>query len=76
MSVTDALTIYGPLGVWVCYSVIRERYLTKKMEELSLRFDAERTRWNIERMAWIRLVGKRLKVSDETITHITSKNDS
>tara|TARA_R100000458_G_C8278525_1_gene254885 strand:+ start:5948 stop:6172 length:225 start_codon:yes stop_codon:yes gene_type:complete len=74
MSVTDALTVYGPLGVWVVYSIIREKWLMQKMEELSLRFDGERTRWNRERMAWIRLVGKRLKVSDETIMEITDND--
>ncbi|QDP46555.1 MAG: hypothetical protein Unbinned4098contig1000_15 [Prokaryotic dsDNA virus sp.] len=71
----EILADYGVLGLWVAYSIIRERWLLSKIEELSLRFDGERTAWNRERMAWIRMVGKKLDVSDATIMEIMDKRN-
>lgn len=55
---------YGVLGCWVVFSIIRERFLLKKMEELSLRFDGERGKWHNERTRWLRTLGR--KLSDDT----------
>jgi len=71
VSALEILSAYGPLGVWVAFSVIRERWLLDKMEELSLRFDNERRHWNNERMRWISVLGRKLELSDDTITSIT-----
>ena len=65
MDFTQTLIDYGVLGCWVIYSIIRERFLLKKMEELSLRFDEERKRWNSERSKWLTTLGR--KMSDYTI---------
>jgi hypothetical protein len=61
----EALLVdYGVLGCWVVFSIIRERWLLKKMEELSLRFEGERGRWHNERTRWLRTLGR--KLSDAT----------
>tara|TARA_R110000824_G_scaffold34256_1_gene109062 strand:+ start:270 stop:479 length:210 start_codon:yes stop_codon:yes gene_type:complete len=62
---------YGVLGAWVVYSIIRERFLLKKMEELSLRFDGERGKWHNERTRWLRTLGK--KLSDQTIDEVQNR---
>lgn len=68
-AVLTFLSEYSVLGAWVIYSIIRERFLLKKMEELSLRFDAERRRWDNERSKWLTTLGR--KVSDKTIFEVT-----
>ena len=50
----EILTQYGVLGVWVMYAVVRERWLLRKMEQLSLRFDRERQTWHEEREQFIK----------------------
>ena len=45
----EILTQYGVLGVWVIYATMREKWLLKKLEDLSLRFDSERENWHEER---------------------------
>lgn len=50
----EILTQYGVLGVWVMYAIIRERWLLRKMEQLSLRFDRERQTWHEEREQFIK----------------------
>jgi len=50
----EILTQYGVLGVWVMYAVVRERWLLRKMEQLSLRFDKERQTWHEEREQFIK----------------------
>lgn len=71
MDITQTLMDYGVLGCWVLYSIIRERFLLKKMEELSLRFDNERKRWNDERTRWLRTLGR--KLSDDTIVEVQDR---
>jgi len=55
---------YGVLGCWVIFSIIRERFLLKKMEEQSDRFNNERGKWYHERDRWLRTLGR--KMSDQT----------
>lgn len=50
----EILTQYGVLGVWVMYAIVRERWLLRKMEQLSLRFDKERQTWHEEREQFIK----------------------
>ena len=73
MDITESLVDYGVLGCWVIYSIIRERFLLKKMEELSLRFDNERTRWDRERSRWLKTLGR--KLSDDTIDETMWRKD-
>ena len=75
MSLLDALTVYGPLGIWVAFSVVRERWLLKKMEELSMRFENERRRWDSERIRWMRVLGRKGIIGDETVLDITSDRE-
>ena len=56
---------YGVLGCWVIFSIIRERFLLKKLEEQSDRFMNERGKWFEERERWLRTLGR--KLSDGTI---------
>ena len=56
---------YGVLGCWVIFSIIRERFLLKKLEEQSDRFMNERGKWYEERERWLRTLGR--KLSDGTI---------
>ena len=70
-ALAQTLTTYGPLGVWVAYSIVRERWLLKKMEELSLRFESERARWDRERIKWLTILGRKGVVSDATIYEVT-----
>ena len=67
----DLLLTYGPLGIWVAFSIVRERWLLRKIEELTLRFEAERRRWDIERTKWMVVLGRKGVVSDRTIMDIT-----
>ena len=62
---------YGVLGCWVIYSIVRERWLLKKMEELSMRFDGERGKWHNERERWLTTLGR--KLSDRTIDETIGK---
>tara|TARA_R100000808_G_C2135273_1_gene143690 strand:+ start:1321 stop:1542 length:222 start_codon:yes stop_codon:yes gene_type:complete len=73
MDFTQTLIDYGVLGCWVVYSILRERFLLKKMEELSLRFDEERKRWNSERSKWLTTLGR--KLSDYTIDETMRRDD-
>ena len=56
---------YGVLGCWVIFSIIRERFLLKKLEEQSEKFLNERGKWYDERERWLRTLGR--KLSDRTI---------
>ena len=67
----DLLLTYGPLGIWVALSIVRERWLLRKIEELNLRFEAERRRWDSERTKWMVVLGRKGVVSDRTIMDIT-----
>ncbi len=71
LSISELFTTYGPLGVWVAYSVVRERWMMAKMEELSLRFDTERNNWHKERMRWVNILGRKGIVSADTVMEIT-----
>ena len=56
---------YGVLGCWVIFSIIRERFLLKKLEEQNENFLNERGKWYDERERWLRTLGR--KLSDQTI---------
>jgi len=49
MEFFDILTQYGVLGVWVVYAITRERWLLRKIEEISERSTKERETWHKER---------------------------
>ena len=34
MDLAAALTTYGPLGIWVAFSIVRERWLLGKLDEM------------------------------------------
>ena len=55
---------HGVLGCWVIYSIIRERLMLKRIDELTFRYEGERERWHNERTRWLRTLGR--KLSDET----------
>tara|TARA_R110000824_G_scaffold20947_1_gene78570 strand:+ start:4697 stop:4936 length:240 start_codon:yes stop_codon:yes gene_type:complete len=61
----EILTGYGALGCWVVFSIIRERILMAKIDQLTLRFESERMRWDRERTRWLKTLGR--KLSDRTI---------
>lgn len=56
---------YGVLGCWVIFSIIRERFLLKQLQEQSDKFENERGKWFEERERWLRTLGR--KLSDRTI---------
>jgi len=56
---------YGVLGCWVIFSIIRERFLLKKLEEQNENFLNERGKWYDERERWLRTLGR--KKSDLSI---------
>ena len=49
----DILTQYGVLGIWVLYAITRERWLLRKIEEISERSSKERDKWHLEREQFI-----------------------
>jgi len=68
-NIAEILTGYGPLGCWVVFSIVREKFLLKKMELQSDRFENERGKWYDERTRWLKTLGRKLsdKTIDETI---------
>lgn len=75
MDLTAALTTYGPLGVWVAFSVVRERWLLAKLDEMQREQIIERNKWNSERMRWLTVLGRKLELSDHTITGVMQDDD-
>ena len=53
MEFFDILTQYGVLGIWVLYAITRERWLLRKIEEISERSTKERELWHDERKHFI-----------------------
>ena len=53
MEFFDILTQYGVLGVWVLYAITRERWLLRKIEEISERSTKERELWHEERESFM-----------------------
>ena len=49
MDTFEILTQYGVLGIWVLYAITRERWLLRKIEEISARSTEERETWHKER---------------------------
>ena len=49
MDTFEILTQYGVLGIWVLYAITRERWLLRKIEEISERASKEREVWHGER---------------------------
>jgi len=49
MDTFEILTQYGVLGIWVLYAITRERWLLRKIEEISERSTKERELWHQER---------------------------
>tara|TARA_R100000734_G_scaffold17773_1_gene14217 strand:- start:97 stop:369 length:273 start_codon:yes stop_codon:yes gene_type:complete len=54
MEFFDILTQYGVLGVWVVYAITRERWLLRKIEEISDRSTRERETWHKEREQFLK----------------------
>jgi len=75
MDLTAALTTYGPLGIWVAFSVVRERWLLGKLDEMQRDQIKERVGWNKERMRWLAVLGRKLELSDHTITGVMQDED-
>ena len=65
---TDLLMEYGVLGLWVLFSIYREKQLMKRMDELELRHRLERDEWNNERTRWMRTLGR--KLGDNTFMEV------
>ena len=42
MDTFEILTQYGVLGIWVLYAITRERWLLRKIEEISARSTKDR----------------------------------
>lgn len=49
MDTFEILTQYGVLGIWVLYAITRERWLLRKIEQISERATKERAIWHKER---------------------------
>jgi len=54
MDTFEILTQYGVLGIWVLYAITRERWLLRKIEEISARSTRERETWHEERESYIK----------------------
>jgi hypothetical protein len=54
MDTFEILTQYGVLGIWVLYAITRERWLLRKIEEISKRSTRERETWHEERESYIK----------------------
>jgi len=67
-NLTDILLEYGVLGLWVGFSLYRERQLMRRMDELELRHRLEREEWNNERTRWMRTLGR--KMGDNTFMEV------
>ena len=66
--ITEILLEYGVLGLWVIFSIYRERQLTTRMDALELRHSLEREAWNNERTRWLRSLGR--KMGDNTFMEV------
>ena len=75
MDLAAVLTTYGPLGIWVAFSVVRERWLLGKLDEMQKEQIIERNKWNSERMRWLAVLGRKLELSDHTITGVMQEDD-
>ena len=75
MDLAAALTTYGPLGIWVAFSIVRERWLLGKLDEMHEAQGKERVRWNKERMRWLTVLGRKLDLTDNTITGVMQDED-
>ena len=75
MDLAAALPTYGPLGIWVGFSVVRERWLLGKLDEMQKDSALERVAWNKERMRWLTVLGRKLELSDHTITGVMQDED-
>ena len=63
------LTDYGVLGLWVAFSILRERNLMTRMDNQHDAFATERARWNTERTKTLTIIGRRM--SDRTFQDVT-----
>ena len=54
MDTFEILTQYGVLGIWVLYAITSERWLLRKIEEISARSTKERETWHEERESYIK----------------------
>ncbi len=64
----DILLEHGVLGLWVIFSIYRERHLAKRIDTMQMRFDMERVSWNNERTRWLHTLGR--KISDDTFMDV------
>ena len=75
MDLAAALTTYGPLGIWVAFSIVRERWLLGKLDEMQNAQVKERVAWNKERMRGLTVLGRKLELTDHTITNVMQDED-
>ena len=67
------LVDYGVLGLWVVFSILRERHLLRRLDDMNAAFNVERGRWNRERYRWLTILGR--KLSDRTLHDLTDSPD-
>ena len=75
MELAAALTTYGPLGIWVAFSIVRERWLLGKLDQMQEAQGKERVRWNKERVRWLTVLGRKLELTDNTISNVMQDED-
>ena len=71
MDTFEILTQYGVLGIWVLYAITRERWLLRKIEEISERASKERLE---ERNSFIRQIQKILNENNGIKSTQTKNN--
>ena len=67
-TITQILVDYGVLGLWVVFSIIREKTLYQRMDDQEQRHRAERITWDRESARWHRILGR--KLSDQTFMEV------
>jgi hypothetical protein len=67
-TVIQILVDYGVLGLWVIFSIVREKNLLQRMDDQQRRFQSERIDMNRERVRWHRILGR--KLSDNTFMEV------
>jgi len=67
-TVIQILVDYGVLGLWVMFSIVREKNLIQRMDDQQRRFESERIDMKRERTRWHRILGR--KLSDNTFMEV------
>jgi hypothetical protein len=67
-TIIQILVDYGVLGLWVMFSIVREKNLMQRMDDQQRRFQSERIDMHRERTRWHRILGR--KLSDNTFMEV------